>query len=66
MDKACDDVMESLSEPIPTFVGDIFEAEYLRTFEGPKPGTLFVNWQGGGCYAFSLNVDFFAVEGMRV
>ena len=66
MDEACDDVMESLSEPIPTFVGDIFEAEYLRTFEGPKPGTLFVDRQGGGRYAFSLNVDFFAVEGMRV
>ena len=66
MDKACDDLLESLGEPIPTFVKDVFEAEYLRGFEGPKPGTLFVDRQGGGRYAFSLNVDFFAVEGMRV
>jgi hypothetical protein len=66
MDKSCDDLMESLDQPPPKFVRDIFEAEFLKTFDGPNPGTLFVDRQGGGRYAFSLNVDFFAVEGMRI
>ena len=66
MDKSCNDLMESTEQPVPSFIGDVFEAEFLRTFEGPKPGTLFADQQGGGCYAFSLNVDFFALEGMRV
>jgi hypothetical protein len=66
MDKSCDNLMESLGQPPPNFVGDVFEGQFLRTFEGPKPGTLFVDRQGGGRYAFSLNVDFFAIEGMRV
>ena len=35
-------------------------------FEGPKSGTLFVVWQGSGHYTFSLKVDFFTIEGMRV
>jgi Transposase family tnp2 len=66
MDKSCDNLMKSMDQPAPSFVGDVFEAEFLRTFEGPKPGTLFVDRQGGGRYAFSLNVDFFALEGMRI
>jgi hypothetical protein len=66
MDKSCDDLMKSMDQPAPSFVKDVFEAEFLRAFEGPKPGTLFVDRQGSGHYAFSLNVDFFAVEGMRI
>ena len=66
MDKSCDNLMDSLSQTQPAFIGDVFRAEFLRTFEGPKPGTLFVDRQGGGRYEFSLNVDFFAIEGMRV
>jgi hypothetical protein len=41
-------LMESLGQPPPNFVGDVFEGQFLRTFEGPKPGTLFVDRQGGG------------------
>ena len=66
MDKSCNDLMESTEQPAPSFIGDVLEAEFLRTFEGPKPGTLFADWQGSRHYAFSLNVDFFALEGMRV
>ena len=66
MDKSCDNLMESLGHPAPTFVTDVFEAEFLRKFEGPKRETLFIDRKGAGRYAFSLNVDFFAVEGMRV
>jgi hypothetical protein len=66
MDKSCDNLMESLGQPPPNFVGDVFQGQFLRTFEGPKLGTLFIDRQGGGRYAFSLNVDFFAIEGMRV
>src|SRR5882672_5568646 len=51
MDKSCDNLMESMDKPAPSFVRDVFEAEFLRAFEGPKPGTLFVDRQGGGRYA---------------
>ena len=66
MDKSCDNLVESMKQPAPSFMGNVFEAEFLRTSEGPKLGTLFVDRQGGGGYAFSLNVDFFALEGMRI
>ncbi|KIM72661.1 hypothetical protein PILCRDRAFT_81703 [Piloderma croceum F 1598] len=66
MDMSYDNLMESIDQPAPLFIRDIFKAEFLRAFEGPKPGTLFVNWQSGEHYAFSLNVDFFALKGMRI
>ena len=66
MDKSCDQLMESLNKPLGTFIGDVFEADFLREFEGPKPRTLFIDRQGHGRYAFSLNIDFFNVEGMKV
>jgi hypothetical protein len=66
MDKSCDDLMQSLLGAAPSYVKDVFEADFLRTFEGPEPHTLFVNRKGNGRYTFSLNVDFFNVEGLRV
>jgi Transposase family tnp2 len=66
MDKACDDLKNDLSKPPPEFVSDIWQAEFLRTFEGPMPGTLFIDRQEEGRLGFTFNVDFFAVEGMRI
>ena len=66
LDKSCDNLMDSLSQTQPTFIRDVFRAEFLRMFKGPKPGTLFVDRQGSGHYTFSLNVDFFTIEGIRV
>jgi hypothetical protein len=65
MDKSCDELMRTRDDPIPEYVKDIWEAEFLRTFEGPSPGTLFIDRQGEGRYGFTLNIDFFNIEGMR-
>ena len=64
MDKSCDELMRTRDDPIPEYVKDIWEAEFLRTFKGPSPGTLFIDRQGEGCYGFTLNINFFNIEGM--
>lgn len=67
MDRACDDCFESLQHPPPSFVNNVFDAEFIRNFEGPVPGTLFIDRPGTeGRYLFALNVDFFNVEGLRI
>lgn len=66
MDKACDDFMQSAHEPPPPYVADIFEAEFLKTFQGPRAGELFLDRGDEGRYGFSLFVDFFVVGGLRV
>jgi hypothetical protein len=65
MDKSCDDLLQTLDIPAPEHVGDVWEAEFLRTFEGPLPGKVFIDRQGEGRYGFTLNIDFFNIEGMR-
>jgi len=65
MDKPCDDLMQSLSGATPSILKDVWDAEFLRTFEGPRSGTLFVDRQGEGRLLFSVNVDFFNIEGNR-
>ena len=49
-----------------TFTTDIFEAEFLRSFEGLQDGKLFFDRGEEGCYGFSLNADFFNIEGMNI
>jgi hypothetical protein len=66
MDNSCDNLMQALNDPVPEHVADIWEAEFLRTFDGPSPGTLFIDRQGEGRYGFTLNIDFFNIEGMRI
>src|SRR6267143_6181867 len=47
----------------PAYVADIFEGEYVSTFEGPEPGHLFIDRPGTkGRYLFALNFDFFTTE----
>ena len=69
MDRRCDDLMASIrrnSQP-PSYVSDVFDAKFLRTFEGPEVGKLFIDRPGHeGRYLFALNVDFFATEGMHL
>ena len=51
----------------PIYVSDVFDAEFIRTFEGPEPGKLFIDRPGHeGRYLFAINVDFFASEGMTL
>jgi hypothetical protein len=67
MDKATDDCARSLDQPLPELVTDFFDAEFVRTFPGPEPNTLFVQRPGTeGRYLFVANIDFFNVEGMRI
>jgi hypothetical protein len=66
MDKACDDLRASLDDPPHPFVTDVFEAQFMRMFEGLKPGTLFIKGGSKGRYVFAVNVDFFNVEDMRI
>lgn len=66
MDQSCDDFRKSFQTPRPDFTTDILEADFARSFEGPTPGELFLDGGNEGRYAFSLNVDFFNIEGMRI
>jgi hypothetical protein len=66
MDKVCDDFKHSLGQPPPEYVTNIFEADFLRSFKGPEPGTLFVDRGNEGRFLFVMHVDFFANEGMSI
>lgn len=67
MDKACDDGVQFLHHPPPTFINSIFDADFIRTFKGPDSKHFFIDRPGKeGRYLFTLNVDFFNVEGMRI
>ncbi|PPQ89924.1 hypothetical protein CVT25_009725 [Psilocybe cyanescens] len=69
MDRSCDELMETINkkELAPSYVTDVFQGEYIRTFEGPIKGQLFVDQPGTeGRYLFAINVDFFSTEGMTI
>ncbi|KAI9570018.1 hypothetical protein HD554DRAFT_2019274 [Boletus coccyginus] len=42
---------------------DLWDAEFVQTLKGPRSSTLFVNQGGEGHFLFSLNIDFFNIEG---
>jgi hypothetical protein len=42
-DQACDEVLASIGEPAPECVNNVFEAQFLRTFQGPESNKLFVD-----------------------
>jgi hypothetical protein len=64
MDKICDDLKESPDQP--EFVKNVFEADFVRSFEGHEKGKLFVDRGSEGRYLFALNVDFFNVDGLSL
>lgn len=69
MDQACDDLTSAIKgqKIPPSFVSDVFEAQFIRKFEGPGKGQLFVERPGTeGRYLFALNVDFFSAEGQTI
>jgi hypothetical protein len=66
MDQACDDLQDSISSPHPPLMKHAFEAQFLRQFGGPEPGSLFIDKGDEGRYAFALHVDFFNPEGMNL
>jgi len=66
MDKACDDLHDASGQSLPEFASDIWDAEFLRKFEGPTKRVLFVARGEEGRYLFAFNYDSFNVEGMRI
>ncbi|KAJ7087614.1 hypothetical protein B0H15DRAFT_949987 [Mycena belliarum] len=46
-------------------VNNVFEAEFLRSFEGPVPEELFINRGGRMRLAYQILLDFFNPHGMR-
>jgi hypothetical protein len=66
MDKVCNEFKQSLSQPPPEYVTNIFEADFIQSFEGPEPRTLFMDREDEGYFLFIVHVDFFANEGMSI
>lgn len=67
MNKSCDDLMKDVGNSPPEYVKDVWEAQFLRTFNYPTDRqTLFIDRGEEGRFAFSLNIDFFNIEGMRI
>ena len=63
IDKYCDDFMDSMTQPPPAMATDVSEADFFREFEGPEKDKLFLDRGSEIRTAFTLNVDFFDVEG---
>jgi cytochrome c5 len=66
-DQACDDAFTSLNKPPPEHTTNVFEAAFLRDFEGPIPGQHFVD-RGDGKrmrLAYAIFLDFFNPNGLR-
>lgn len=62
-DKACDDAMVSLNDPPDSDMKNIYHAEFMKKFEGPIPGQLFINRGNKIRLAFAIQTDFFNPNG---
>ncbi|KAG2054033.1 hypothetical protein BDR06DRAFT_885012 [Suillus hirtellus] len=58
--------MASINSPHLSFIKTPFEAQFLRQFDGPQLGSLFIDRGEEGCYVFALHVDFFNLEGLNI
>lgn len=67
IDKACDDALKALENPSRgnEEVDDVFQGRFMTTLKGPRSNRLFIDRQGEGRFAFSLNIDFFNAHGNR-
>ena len=66
MDKACDELQDLIGGPLPSFASDVWQVEFLQSFQGPTPGRFVVNRENKGCYISSLYFDTLNVEGMCI
>jgi len=64
-DLACDDALTSLRDG-DTNMNNVFQGKFMRTFEGPVPGKLFIDRGDKVRLAFAMHVDFFNPNGVRV
>ena len=63
IDLACDNAFSSLNNG-EGLANSPFDAEFLRTFEGPVPGQLFIDRGDKVRLAFAIHVDFFKPNGV--
>jgi hypothetical protein len=63
-DQACDDAKAALHDP-PRDTTNIFHAEYMKTFDGPVCGQLFIDRGNKVRLGFAMHVDFFNLNGTR-
>jgi hypothetical protein len=64
-DSACDNALTSLRDG-DADMRNVFQGEFMRTFEGPVPGKLFIDRGDKVRLAFAMHVDFFNPNGVRV
>ena len=64
-DQACDEALASLQKGDAN-MSNIFQGEFMRTFEGPLPGKLFIDRGDKVRLAFAIHVDFFNPNGLRI
>ncbi|RDB28285.1 hypothetical protein Hypma_001411 [Hypsizygus marmoreus] len=62
--QACDDAMINIDTP-PDETTNIFNAQFMKSFEGPVPGQLFVDRGVKVRIAFAMHVDFFNPNGTK-
>ncbi|KAG2065455.1 hypothetical protein BDR04DRAFT_1161373 [Suillus decipiens] len=63
MDRPCDDLLALVGSLPPHIIKDVWDANFFCTFKGPSRQSLFINRGDEGRYTFTLNVDFFNIEG---
>ena len=63
MDKVCDELKGLVKGSLPDFVSDVWGVEFLKLFKGSTPGIFVIDRDNEGHYLFSLNIDFFNIEG---
>ncbi|KAK0209846.1 hypothetical protein IW262DRAFT_1281007, partial [Armillaria fumosa] len=64
-DKACDNSMAHLDDPVDHTMTNIFDGEFMKTFEGPVPGKLFIDRGEKVRIAYAMQVDFYNPNGIR-
>ncbi|KAJ7431595.1 hypothetical protein B0H11DRAFT_2298156 [Mycena galericulata] len=64
-DKTCDDAFASSKKPPPSHSTNVFDSTFLREFEGPVPGRLFVDRGDKMRLPFTVFFDCFNPNGTR-
>src|ERR1700761_266927 len=64
-DKACDDAMAALDQPPNPYSTNVFDSDFMKTFEGPVPGQLFIDRGSRMRLPYALFLDFFNPNGNR-
>lgn len=68
IDNSCDEAFERAGkgpDRETDEIDDVLQGDFLRSFQGPFPERLFTDRRGEGRLTFSMNVDFFNVNGNR-